>query len=221
MGKITEKAVRKGAMKNRIKALFLIPIFLLLFINLAEAKDKWILPGIGEMEIPRSVRIEEGEQAALPFTGDKGIRLYFVRRGASEGSYYTLTYANPPDFSYGWATSQKLGIPYLLEIGEFSHKNDPVENQMDIIASYLNKRFISEGAVYKGTAPLEYISDKKNPRWEGDFVLPKKENNITYHTAYTVILQTDGYEITMGIISSDGEQKELTESLQKLSLIHI
>lgn len=65
-----------------------------------------------------------------------------------------MTYSNPPDFSYGWATSQKLGVPFLLEIGEITHKTDPIEKQMDVIAGYLNKCIMESGAVYTGETPL-------------------------------------------------------------------
>lgn len=74
--------------------------------------EKWELPDIGKMEVPPHVHFEEGEQSALPFLQDKGIKLYFTRKGAVSGRYYTMTYSNPPDFSYGWATSQKLGVPF-------------------------------------------------------------------------------------------------------------
>lgn len=186
-----------------------------LAVNISAA-EKWELPNIGKMDIPSHVYFEEGQQAALPFVQDKGVKLYFVRRGASNGHYYTMTYANPPDFSYGWAASQKLGIPFLLEIGEISHKNDPLELQLDIIAGYLNKRISENGAVYAGESPLKKIDDKKYPRWEGSFITNVRESNIVYHEAYRVVLQSDGYDIFLGIINSDAAQVELTESLHDM-----
>ena len=158
--------------------------------------EKWELPDVGKMEVPPHVHFEEGEQSALPFLQDKGIKLYFTRKGAASGRYYTMTYSNPPDFSYGWATSQKLGVPFLLEIGEITHKTDPIEKQMDVIAGYLNKRIMESGAVYTGETPLIRINDKKNPRWEGSFEIRIKEKDIVYHEAYQVVLQNDGYFIS-------------------------
>lgn len=67
------------------------------------------------------------------------------------------------------------GVPFLLEIGEITHKTDPIEKQMDVIAGYLNKRIMESGAVYTGETPLIRINDKKNPRWEGSFEIRIKE----------------------------------------------
>lgn len=178
--------------------------------------EKWELPDIGKMEVPPHVHFEEGEQSALPFLQDKGIKLYFTRKGAVSGRYYTMTYSNPPDFSYGWATSQKLGVPFLLEIGEITHKTDSIEKQMDIIAGHLNKCIMESGAVYTGKTLLVRINDKKNPRWEGSFEIRIKEKDIVYHEAYQVVLQNDGYFISLGIINSDAEQFELTSSLREM-----
>lgn len=186
------------------------------FLGEVSASEKWELPGIGKMEVPSRVYFEEGEQSALPFLKDKGVKFYFVRKGASNGHYYTMTYADPPDFSYGWAVSQKLGIPFLLEIGEISHKNDSIESQLDVIAGYLNKRIRESGAIYEEAYPLVKMDDKKYPRWEGSFIIKSRENNIVYQEAYQVVLQSDGYSISLGIINSDAERIELTESLQDM-----
>ena len=101
-----------------------------------------------------------------------------------------------------------------MEIGEITHKTDPIEKQMDVIAGYLNKRIMESGAVYTGETPLIRINDKKNPRWEGSFEIRIKEKDIVYHEAYQVVLQNDGYFISLGIINSGLEQFELTSSLQ-------
>ena len=42
--------------------------------------EKWELPDVGKMEVPPHVHFEEGEQSALPFLQDKGIKLYFTRK---------------------------------------------------------------------------------------------------------------------------------------------
>lgn len=205
-------------MKYKLWFDILLSIFTVALLSMnVSAAEKWELPGIGKMEAPPHVHFEEGEQSALPFLQDKGIKMYFVRKGAVNGRYYTMTYANPPDFSYGWATSQKLGIPFLLEIGEIAHKADSVEIQMDVIAGYLNKKIIENGGIYTGETPLLRIEDKKYPRWEGSFSVKIKEKNIIYHEAYQVVLQSDGYFISLGIINSDAEQYELTNALREMT----
>ena len=42
--------------------------------------EKWELPDVGKMEVPPHVHFEEGEQSALPFLQDKGIKLYLDRK---------------------------------------------------------------------------------------------------------------------------------------------
>lgn len=91
------------------------------------------------------------------------------------GVYYTMTYADPPDFSYGWAMSHKLGVSYLLGIGAVSHKDDPAEAQLDLIAADLNERLIESGASFDGEAPLVKSKDKKHLRYEGSVVITTKE----------------------------------------------
>lgn len=64
-----------------------------------------------------------------------------------------MTYSNPLIFL--WLGNQsKAGSSLLLEIGEITHKTDPIEKQMDVIAGYLNKRIMESGAVYTGETPL-------------------------------------------------------------------
>lgn len=203
-------------MKHKIQLVFLFLTILFATTHVSMAMDRWELPGIGKMKIPQSVVVENGEQAAIPFMKDKSIRLYFIRKGATEGHYYTLTYANPPDFTYGWATSQHLGSPYLLEIGKFSERNKPIDERMDLIADYLNTQLISIGVVYKGDLPICRFDGKKTHYWEGNFTLVTKERNIIYNTNYLVVLQNDGYFITLGIVCSDGDQQEFTEALGKM-----
>ena len=43
-----------------------------------------------------------------------------------------------------------------------------------------------------------------------------KERNIIYNTNYLIVLQNDGYFITLGIVCSDGDQQEFTEALDKM-----
>lgn len=75
---------------------------------------------------------------------------------------------------------------------------------------------MADGASFEGTAPLKKIDDKKHPRWEGFVTITTKEQDITYHEAYTLILQCDGYFTTLGIINSDGDRSDITDSLRKM-----
>ena len=168
------------------------------------------------MTVPNHMTFQEGAQEALPFLEAGGVKRYFTRKGTSDSHYYTMTYGTAPNFTYGWAMSQKLGIPYLLSIGEIDHKDDKPEAQMDLVASYLNKKFLAAGAVYDGSMPLVKSSDKKNPRWEGFFVISCREKDIVYHEAYQIILQCDGYFTTLGVINTDGDNKEATEAVKKM-----
>ncbi len=182
----------------------------------SEAANELNLKGIGRMTVPQHVTFQEGAQEALPFLEAGGVKRYFIRKGASDSVYYTMTYSAAPNFSYGWAMSQKLGIPYLLSIGEVNHKDDPPEVQMDLIAAHLNQKWKEAGAVYEGSAPLVKAKDKKNLRWEGSFTISYREKDITYHEAYQVILQCDGYFTTLGVINTDADQKEVTEAVKKM-----
>lgn len=132
------------------------------------------------------------------------------------GVYYTMTYADPPDFSYGWAMSHKLGVSYLQSIGAMSHKDDPAEAQLDLIAADLNKKLIESGASFDGEAPLVKSKDKKHLRYEGSVVITTKEKDVTYHEAYQIVLACDGYFTTLGIINTDADQKELTAAVKKM-----
>lgn len=69
--------------------------------------------------------------------------------------------------------------------------------------------------LYRGNT-FDTDNDKKNPRWEGSFEIRIKEKDIVYHEAYQVVLQNDGYFISLGIINSDAEQFELTSSLREM-----
>ena len=126
------------------------------------AAEKLDLKGIGRMTVPKNVTFEKGAQEALPFLPAGGTERFFLRRGMTGGVYYTMTYADPPDFSYGWAMSHKLGVSYLLGIGAVSHKDDPAEAQLDLIAADLNERLIESGASFDGEAPLVKSKDKKH-----------------------------------------------------------
>ena len=109
------------------------------------AAEKLDLKGIGRMTVPKNVTFEKGAQDALPFLSAGGTERFFLRRGMTGSVYYTMTYADPPDFSYGWAMSHKLGVSYLLGIGAVSHKDDPAEVQLDLIAADLYERLIEAG----------------------------------------------------------------------------
>ncbi len=202
-------------MKRKVWQAALLALLLSLPLG-SDAANELSLRGIGRMTVPQHMTFQEGAQEALPFQEAGGVKRYFVRKGASDSQYYTMTYGTAPDFTYGWAMSQKLGIPYLLHIGAINEKDESPEVLMDLIAAYLNQKFTEAGAVYEGSAPLVKSKDKKNPRWEGSFVISYKEKGITYHEAYQVILQCDGYFTTLGVINTDADHKESTEAVKKM-----
>ena len=180
------------------------------------AAEKLDLKGIGRMTVPKNVTFEKGAQDALPFLSAGGTEQFFLRRGMTGSVYYTMTYADPPDFSYGWAMSHKLGVSYLLGIGAVSHKDDPAEAQLDLIAADLNERLIASGASFDGEAPLVKSKDKKHLRYEGSVVITTKEKDVTYHEAYQIVLACDGYFTTLGIINTDADQKDLTAAVKTM-----
>jgi hypothetical protein len=182
------------------------------------AADKLTLSGIGTMEIPKGITYDKGAQTALPFMKDGGTKRFFIRKGLSDSQYYTMTWKNGPDFSYGWAMSHEAGIPFLQDIGEFRHKDDKPEAQMDIIAGWLNGQLLSQGAVFDGETPLKKINDSKHPRWEGFVKVKTKEQGIVYNEAYTIILQCDGYFTTLGIFNTDGDRGDITDAVRKMVL---
>lgn len=180
------------------------------------AADKLTLSGIGTMEVPKGITYSKGTQDALPFMKDGGTKRFFIRRGMTKSDYYTMTWKNGPDFSYGWAMSQETGIPFLQDIGEFKHKDDKPEAQMDLIAGWLNKTLISQGASFEGPAPLKKIKDSRHPRWEGFVTVKTREQGITYNEAYTILLQCDGYFTTLGIFNTDADRGDITEAVKKM-----
>ena len=180
------------------------------------AAEKLDLKGIGRMTVPKNVTFEKGAQEALPFLSAGGTERFFLRRGMTGSVYYTMTYADPPDFSYGCAMSHKLGVSYLLGIGAVSHKDDPAEAQLDLIAADLNERLIASGAAFDGEAPLVKSKDKKHLRYEGSVVITTKEKDVTYHEAYQIVLACDGYFTTLGIINTDADQKDLTAAVKTM-----
>ena len=109
------------------------------------AADKLSLSGIGTMDVPKNITFTEGAQNALPFMKDGGTKRFFIRKGMSDSRYYTMTWKKGPDFSYGWAMSHEAGIPFLQDIGEFKHKDDKPEAQMDIMAAWLNRQLTQQG----------------------------------------------------------------------------
>ncbi|MDY6084267.1 MAG: hypothetical protein SPI25_03335 [Dialister sp.] len=180
----------------------------------ALAKDSLELPHIGTMNLPAYVVFEKGDQASLAFP--KGSRAFFAKTGATGGTYYTMTYARGPHFSYGWAVSQTLGIPWFSNVGLRQYTTRSAEEQLDAAAAYINQALIRQRAVYTGPSPLVKINDKKSPRWEGSFLMVRRERDILYKESYLMALQTDGYFVYCGIINSDGEQKELTADISDM-----
>lgn len=201
------------------KLKWLLPLALALALSAggAEAKTNTLtLDGIGTMQVPQQISFDKGAQLALPYMAEQGPKRFFALKGGSDAVYYTMTYSAPPDFTYGYAASMKLGIPFLQQIGQFSHRNDAPIDQLNLIADWMNTYLKQQGAVYDGDAPLKKVADKKVPHWEGNFVITTKENNITYHEAYTMVLQCDGYFTTMALFDTDADQKDVTAAVQKM-----
>lgn len=181
------------------------------------ASSEWAVPLVGEMDLPPHVTFDKGEQNALPFMKDGGARRFFQHLGFSEGDYYTMTYREGPDFSYGWAAAHVAGIPFLWQAGLSKHTRAPLEDQMDAAAAYINDRVKGDRTFpYKGAAPLEKTADKKHPRWSGLFTATTYEKGIVYKEDYLVTLQITGSRVVLFVIESDGTRKDLTASLQKM-----
>lgn len=200
-------------MKKKLTAAML--ALLLAAGGAASAAEKWEMAPIGKMTLPAKVRMEKGEQQALPFGAD-GPRWAFTKESMLDGAYWTLTYDDAPNFSYGWAASATLGAQYLQKAGVSGYKGKSIEEQLDLIAASLNDRFISEGAVYTGAAPLARVSDKKHPRWEGDFILVRKEKDITYRESVHAVLQLAGVRVSLGLIVNDADAPELSAAIAKM-----
>lgn len=191
-------------------------VFACLSAGASEAADKWDMALVGRMTIPRHVTFEPGEQQSLPFMKTGGPRWTFIRGGMTNPSFYTMTYKDGPEFSYGWAASAVLGSQYLFQAGEKDYKGKTPSEQMDLIADRLNADLKAQGAAFSGTAPLVRLNDKKNPRWEGSFVITTKERDITYREAYQMVLQVSGFQVTLGVVASDADKKDLTAALAQM-----
>jgi len=171
---------------------------------------------IGKMTLPQNVTMEEGEQRALPFAAAKSPKWFFAKKGITDGHFYTMTAKNGPDFTYGWAFSAPIGAQYMLDAGIGSYKGKTPAEQMDLIAEHINQKLAAEGAEFSGETPLRKFGDKKNPRWEGDFVILTKEKDITYREAYRMTLQISGFRCVIGILANDAEAENLTDALRKM-----
>lgn len=182
------------------------------------AVPAWSVPLVGRMTPPDHVTFKQGEQQTIAFLPAGGPASYFKKHGISQADYYQMTYADPPNFSYGWASAQVLGVPFLLEAGLDSLKKENMTVQMDGIAGYLNEKISADrSAVFRGTAPLTRINDTKNPRWEGAFAMTYYEKGIIYRESYILSLQITGYRIVLFTVVSDASNPELTENLRKMT----
>ena len=188
-------------------------------VNTAASVTPWQVPEVGTMIPPQHVQFEAGEQAALPFQSAKGMKWYFTRLGTENGQYYTMTYAKPPDFSYGWVTVQELGIPFLFNAGLALHKDDSQEAKTDLIASWMNDQIMHMDSVtYTGTAPLQKTASGKNACWEGQFTQKYQENGIVYNETYLLLLKSmdmDAQTLFL-LLDCDGEHPELAGQLKKM-----
>lgn len=182
----------------------------------SEAADTWDMALVGRMNAPQHVTFAPGEQQALPFMKSGGMRWTFIRGGMMNPTFYTMTYQNGPEFSYGWAASAVLGSQYLFQAGQMDYKGKTPSEQMDLIANHLNEDLKAQGAFFIGPTPLIRVDDKKNPRWEGSFVITTKERDVTYREAYQMVLQVSGFQVTLGVIASDADKKDLTAALAQM-----
>lgn len=178
--------------------------------------DRWDMAYIGQMKVPAHVTFTEGEQQALPFMKDGGPRWFFTKKAMLDGHFYSMTYADGSDFSYGWAASLSLGSQFLQEQGDFDYRGATPAEQMDRIAGFVNKDVIRMGASYEGKTPIRRIDDKNHPRWEGRFTITTKERGVTYRETYQAVIQVSGFRVVMGLINSDEDQKALTDSLARM-----
>ena len=178
--------------------------------------DRWDMAYIGQMKGPAHVTFSEGEQQALPFMKSGGPRWFFTRQAMLNGHFYSMTYADGPDFSYGWAASLSLGSQFLQEQGDFDYRGKTPAEQMDRIAGYVNDDIIRMGASFVVKKPLRRIDDKSHPRWEGSFTITTKERDVTYRETYQAVIQVSGFKVVMGIINSDADQEALTKSLSRM-----
>lgn len=176
----------------------------------ASAKT-WEFKNIGKAELPKHIVFEEGIQNILSFRKFGGIKKFFIRLGATNGIYYTMTYNNAQHFSYGWATSQTLGLPYLLENNLYTYKKLPINDLMDIIAQDLNSKIIQNNAIYKDENPLKKQKSGKKYCWKGTFSIPLYERGILYNEEYQMIISNDGYQVKMGIICYDGDIRNVSK----------
>ena len=127
-----------------------------------------------------------------------------------------MTYSKPPHYSYGWALSEEVGYPYLLKAGVTTTGKETQEEQLDMIADYINEIFVKYGAAYTAPKPLRKVQDKKNPRWEGRVILTKREEGVIYKEAYQIVLQISNARIVLGVINSDAGQGQLTNLIQAM-----
>lgn len=188
-------------------------VFLVLSVPPVMAAEEWDMAYIGRMKLPAHVTFQEGEQQALPFVKTGGPRWTFIKKAMLDGHFYTMTYADGPDFSYGWAASLSLGSQYLQEKGDTDYRGKTPAEQMDRIAGYVNDDIARMGASYEGKAPLKKVGGRDNPRWEGSFTVTTKERDITYRETYHAVIQVSGFRVMMGILASDADQTALTEDL--------
>lgn len=194
--------------KQKIIA-FAISLIIFSSMNNAVNAKTWNFENIGKTKLPEVISIDEGEQKTLSFEKFGGIKKFFIHSGAMSGHYYTMTYNKPPHYSYGWATSQVLGLPYLLENNLYEYKNAPIEEKFDAIAHDLNLKIAQNNAFYKNQNPLKKIKRNKNYCWEGTFSIPRYEKGIVYNEEYQLVLQHDKYQIYLGIVCYDGDIRDM------------
>ncbi len=203
-----------------MKRLWIVAVTALLLTATAaspgQAASQWNMAYVGRMTLPKHVTFDEGEQSAIPFLQSKGIKWSFIRNGMMDGKFYTMTFSDGVDFSYGWAASSVVGMPYLMKQGESRYRDKTPVEQMDVIAKHINENIRNLGADYSGETPLKRLTDKGRPSWEGAFIVTRKEKDITYREAYQMVLQVSGFRVVLGIINSDADNEALTGALAQM-----
>lgn len=199
------------------KKLYLLAAACLLGLSMpVSAADTFDVPLIGRVELPQNITIQTGNPSSLSFDSAGKLKQFLARQGATDISTYYVTYAAPPDFTYGWMFSCRLGIPFLQDAGLFEYKDLPAGEQLSVIADALNRKLVQQGASYSGAAPLIQTKKGKNGAYEGSFTLTTRERDITYREAYYAVLQSDGYFVNLSVVNSDADQAAVTSALKSM-----
>ena len=180
------------------------------------AAEKWEFPGIGQMSVPKHVTVEAGEQMTISDMNTKSPKIFWARKGIPDANFYTITWKDGADFSYGYALSGVVGAQFLQREGVLGYRNLTLAEQLDVIAETINRDIIARGAYFEGAAPLLKNKDEKHPRYEGSFILTRLEEDVSYRTAYHVTLQMNEVRIYLGLVAVDADQADFAKSMSEM-----